>query len=217
MKSNCEVLLTDVYSGYSKATRVVNIRRQIEGRAVIENAYCNGHSRRYFFKPHEKYPEAEFYLNQYHEIYQLNSESKGKSKEEVLKLREKMLPFFEAMKARAFEELPRYPDGNKYKKALNYFLENYNGLTFFLNDAEVPIDNNAQERMLRSHVVGRKTWYGTHSEQGAETAAILFTIVETCKLNGVNPREYFPELVQAILNRKKALNPVEWKIQKAKR
>jgi hypothetical protein len=112
------------------------------------------------------------------------------------------------------EELPRYPDGNKYRKALNYFIENYDGLTLFLNEPDVPIDNNAQERLLRSHVVGRKTWYGTHSEQGAETAAILFSIVETCKLNGVNPREYFPELVASILGRKEALTPVQWKSKK---
>jgi hypothetical protein len=48
-------------------------------------------------------------------------------------------------------------------------------------------------------VVGRKTWYGTHSKRGALTAAILFTIVETCKLNQVNPREYFKDLVKDML------------------
>ena len=85
--------------------------------------------------------------------------------------------------------------GNKYFVALNYLLENFEGLTLCLEDPDVPLDNNLQERMLRSPVVGRKTWYGTHSEQGAETAAILFSIVETCKLNGVNPREYFPALI----------------------
>lgn len=212
--SACEVLVTDVYSGYSKATRVVNIDRQLKGKRPIENAYCNAHARRYFYKPRLKYPEAEFYLLHYHDIYQLNFESKAKPPDEVLRLREKMSSHFEAMKTRAIEELPRYPDGNKYQKALNYFLGNYDGLTLFLTEPDVPIDNNAQERLLRSHVVGRKTWYGTHSEQGAETAAILFSIVETCKLNGVNPREYFPDLVALILARKKALTPVEWKALK---
>ena len=211
MTSNCEVLLTDVYSGYHKATRVVNIKRQLEGKTPIENAYCNAHSRRYFYKPRLQYPEAEFYLKHYHEIYQMNSASKGKPPDEVIKLREKMMPYFNAMKTKAIEELPRYPEGNKYRKALSYFLTNYDGLTLFLNEPDVAIDNNAQERLLRSHVVGRKTWYGTHSEQGAETAAILFSLVETCKLNGVNPREYFPSLVSAILNREEALTPVQWK------
>jgi hypothetical protein len=94
---------------------------------------------------------------------------------------------------------------------MNYFTVNYDGLTLCLDDAEVPLDNNSQERLLRSHVVGRKTWYGTHSERGAKTAAILFSIVETCKLNQVNPREYFENLVQDLLAGKNAYTPREFK------
>ena len=118
---------------------------------------------------------------------------------------------FDAMKKMAMEELPRYPKGNQYGKALNYFLENYDGLTLFLTEPDVPMDNNPQERLLRSHVVGRKTWYGTHSERGAETAAVLFSIVETCKLNGVNPREYFVKLVEDLLAKKQAYTPLDFK------
>lgn len=211
LNSVCEVLLTDVYSGYSKATRVVNVARQLEGRVPIENGYCNGHARRYFFKPRDKYKEAEFYLEHYHKIYQLNSESKGEPPDEVLRLREKMSVHFESMKRRALEERSRYPKGNKYGKALNYFLDNYEGLTLFLTKSDVPIDNNAQERLLRSHVVGRKTWYGTHSARGAQTAATLFSIVETCKLNDINPREYLKNLVQDLLAGKNPYTPNEYK------
>ena len=77
--------------------------------------------------------------------------------------------------------------------------------------ADVAIDNNAQERLLRSHAVGRKTWYGTHSERGAETAAVLFSIIETCKLNKVNPREYLKNLVQDLHNGKNPYTPSEYK------
>ena len=122
-----------------------------------------------------------------------------------------MKSHFEALRSKALEELPRYPSQNQYGKALNYFLSNYDGLTFFLTDAEVPIDNNSQERLLRSHVVGRKTWYGTHSKRGARTAAILFSLVETCKLNQVNPREYFKNLVQDLLAGKSPYTPKDFK------
>lgn len=210
-KSLCEVLVSDVYSGYNKAIRLTNVERAKSGKNLIKNGNCNAHARRYFFKIRDKYPEADFYLDQYHEIYQLNSESKGKPLDEVLKYREKMRPYFELMRKKAIEEIARYYKGNKYYQALNYFIENYEGLTLFLTDPEVPIDNNAQERLLRSHVVGRKTWYGTHSERGAETAAILFSIVETCKLNGVNPREYFKNLVQDLLQGKNPYTPNEYK------
>jgi transposase len=211
LNSKCEVLVSDVYSGYSKAMRVTNQSRAILGNILIKSAYCNAHARRYFFKSWPGYKEAAFYLDHYHEIYQLNSASKEKPPPEVLGLRQQMTSRFEDMRKKAFEELPMYSEKSKYGKALRYFLGNYDGLTLFLMDPEVPIDNNSQERLLRSHVVGRKTWYGTHSEQGAKTAAILFTLVETCKLNQVNPREYFKNLVQDLNAGKKPYTPFDFK------
>lgn len=208
--SSCEVLISDVFGGYDRAIRITNAERAKDLKTLIENANCNAHARRYFYKVRHDYKEAEFYLEQYHQIYQLNADSKGKSKSEILDLRKQMRPYFEAMKTQAEKELHNYPKG-KYRTALNYFLENYKGLTKFLTDAEVSIDNNAQERLLRSHVVGRKTWYGTHSERGAKTAAVLFSIIETCKLNGVNPREYLKNLVKDLLAGKKPYTPKEFK------
>lgn len=210
LNSKCEILVTDVYSGYGKAIRLSNRVRQSTGKSLIKSAHCNAHARRYFFKPRLKYKEAEFYLDHYHEIYQLNSAAKGKSPPEVLEIRSQMKSRFEEMKKRALEEFPRYPGKNHYRKALGYFLDNYQGLTLFLEDPEVPIDNNSQERLLRSHVVGRKTWYGTHSKRGAQTAAILFSLVETCKLNQVNPRKYFRHLVQDLLAGKKPYTPKDF-------
>jgi len=212
LKSRCEVLVTDVYSGYGKAVRITNEQRQAADRPRIRSAYCNSHSRRYFHKSWPKYKEAEFYLDHYHEIYRLNSESKGQPPLRVLELRAQMRPRFEAMQAKALQELASYPDASKYGKALKYFLANYEGLTLFLDDAEVPIDNNSQERLLRNHVVGRKTWYGTHSERAALTAAILFTLVETCKLNHVNPREYFKSLVTDLHDGLEPRTPYEFKL-----
>ena len=196
LKSNCEVLVTDVYSGYTKATREANQKRREAGKNLIRNGYCNSHSRRYLYQCWPQYPESQFYLDHYHKIYELNAEAKEQQPPIVAMIRAEMRPRFEAMKKRALEELAGYSEKGKYGKALKYFLGNYDGLTLFLDDPEVPIDNNSQERLLRNHVVGRKTWYGTHSERGALTAAILFTLVETCKLNHVNPREYFKCLVE---------------------
>lgn len=211
LKSKCEVLVTDVFSGYGKAVRITNEKRVEAGLAKVLSAYCNSHGRRYFFKAWSTYKESAFYLDHYHEIYRLNTESKGQPPPRVRELRSQMRPRFEAMHAKALEELASYPDASKYGKALKYFLANYEGLTLFLDDAEVPIDNNPQERLLRSHVVGRKTWYGTHSERGALTAAILFTLVESCKLNHLNPREYFGQLIYDLHAGNPVLTPHELK------
>lgn len=205
--SNCEILITDVYSGYNKAVRLTNLFRQSQGRKAIQNANCNAHARRYFIKALSAYPEAKYYLDQYHDIYQLESQCKEKPPNEVLSIRNEMREKFEEMYKFARAQLPSYPDQLKFSKALNYFVENYDGLTLFLDHADVAIDNNLQERLLRSHVVGRKTWYGTHSERGAETAAVIFSIMETCKLNQVNPREYLEKLVQDMLQGQKPYTP----------
>lgn len=211
VKAKCAVLVSDVYTGYGKAIRIANEFRQLSNMSLILPSHCNAHARRGFFKMWSKYKEAEFYLDHYHEIYELNSKSKGQPPPIVLALREQMRPRFEAMKQRAMEELSSYSLKGKYAKALKYFLKNYSTLTYFLSDADVPIDNNAQERNLRSHVVGRKTWYGTHSKRGALTAAILFSIIETCKLVGVNPREYFKALVADLHAGIAAYTPNEFK------
>lgn len=211
LNSKCEVLVSDVYSGYGKAIRLANENRRESGKILIQNGYCNSHARRYFHKAWSTYKEAEFYLDHYHEIYQLNGDSKEQPPPRVSELRAQMKPRFEAMKKKALEELPGYPEQSKYAKALKYFLANYEGLTLCLTDAEVPLDNNSQERLLRNHVVGRKTWYGTHSERGALTAAILFTLVETCKLNHVNPREYFKCLTTDLHDGEPARTPMEFK------
>jgi transposase len=211
--SKGEVLVSDVYSGYGKAVRLANDQRRLQGRPLIRNAYCNAHARRYFYKNWPKFQEAGFYLDHYHEIYRLEAAAKGQAPTKVIELRSQMESRFAAMKKRAMEELPGYPEQGKYYKALKYFLGNFEGLTVFIGDAGVPIDNNSQERLLRNHVVGRKTWYGTHSERGALTAAVIFTVVETCKLNGVNPREYFKALVQDLLAGKPPRTPSQFRIE----
>ena len=212
LNSKCEVLVTDVYSGYGKALKTVNLTRSDKKQLPIESGFCNAHARRYFFKSRIKYTvDSEFYLNQYHEIYKLNSESKEKPPDIVIEIRSQMKKYFEAMKAQAYKDLPRFPNDNQLSKAIKYFLKNYDGLTLCLTDAEVSIDNNPQERLFRSHVVGRKTWYGTHSERGAITAAILFSIVESCKMNNVNPREYFENLVKDLLQGENSYTPCEFK------
>ncbi len=211
IKSRAEVLVTDVFSGYGKAVRVANVARRAEGRVLIQSAHCNAHARRYFYKCWPQYRESQFYLDHFHEIYRLEAETKGQPPPRVLELRSQMRTRFEAMRTKALEELPGYPEPSKYAKALRYYLENWDGLTLFLGDPDVPIDNNPQERLLRSHVVGRKTWYGTHSERGALTAAILFTLVESCKLNQLNPREYFGQLIYDLQVGNPVLTPHELK------
>jgi transposase len=207
-QSKCEYLVSDVYSGYVKSTTDVNKIRESNKLPLIKNVYCNAHSRRKFVEA-EKFPESKFFIEQYHEIYKLESEAK-KFPQLLQKNRNQMIDFFESMKVTGKKQLQGVPTQSSLATAINYFLKNYEGLKRFIGNVELPIDNNHQERQLRNPVIGRKTWYGTHSKQGAKTASILFTLVESCKLNGMNPREYFSTLVKHIHAGKIPLTPKEF-------
>lgn len=215
--SKCHVLLTDVYAGYSKSIRLSNEIRLKEGREPIQAANCNAHARREFWAGDWDSPEMtedqRLVIEHYKSIYKLNKESKGHSPEEILQKRQLMKPHFEAIKAEAEAKASNYSNRSQMATAYNYFLKNYSGLTLFLSNHQVPIDNNGSERLLRSHVVGRKTWYGTHSRKGAEVAAVHFTIVETCKLNQVNPREYYLDAIHRIHSKTELLTPRQYKLQ----
>lgn len=206
--SKCEFLMSDVYSGYGKAIREANTHRQQNGLHKIQGIYCNAHARRRFKEAHERFPaDAQFFIDQYKQIYHLDSQAVDKPPEEFLQVRQQLRPIFDAMKMRAIELVPAYPEKSHMGKALSYFMGNFEKLTIFTGDIRLPIDNNPQERLLRNPVIGRKTWYGTHSKRGAETMGVLFSLIESCKHNQINPREFLPKLVSDILEGKAPYTP----------
>jgi transposase len=81
--------------------------------------------------------------------------------------------------------------------AAAYTLANWNKLTRFVEDARIPLDNNATERALRGPVVGRKNHYGSKSRRGTEVAATFYSLLETAKLHDVNPSAYLVAAVRA--------------------
>ena len=211
MQSQCEYLISDVYSGYSKAVKVTNKLRAGKSLPLIMHVYCNAHARRNFVQlPKEMAAESEFFVKAYRRIYRLESLAK-EYPNYCHKIRKRMGKHFEKMRDRCLRDKGGYSNKSKYGEAMNYFLNHYDEFIRFIDNPELPIDNNPAERLLRSAVIGRKTWYGTHSRRGAETAAILFSIMESCKLNQINPREYLKNLVQDLHFGKNAYTPKEYK------
>jgi len=86
-----------------------------------------------------------------------------------------------------------------FGKAVRYMLNHWKGLTLFLKDPRIPLDNNAAERILRGPVVGRKNFYGNRSKRGAKVAAILYSLIETAKLNGIDPSVYLRQAARAAI------------------
>ena len=215
-ESICEFLVTDVYSGYAKTIRIVNENRTEKNLPIIYAANCNAHARRKFKDrdSNEVSDDAQSMIDQYEEIYRLNKEAKNQAAEVILEKRSQMKPLFDAMKQEAKQKIENYSSKSQMYTAYNYFIENYEGLTRFLDNHLVPIDNNLSERILRSHVVGRKTWYGTHSRRAAETAAVHFSIVESCKLIGLNPREFYADAVRRVHKKDPPVTPQEYKLSR---
>jgi len=209
-QSQCEYLVSDVYSGYGKAVKESNKVRTEQKRTHISHVYCNAHARRYFKQAGERLPEeVKFYISQYRKIYRLEGLAQ-QNPEKKEKIRDRQRKYFERIRDKCLHDIGGYSAKNKFGIAMNYFIKNYEGLTKFLKNPELPIDNNPQERLLRNPVIGRRTWYGTHSRRGADTAAILFSLVESCKLNQVNPREYFKNLVKDLHAGKAAYTPKDY-------
>jgi transposase len=84
-------------------------------------------------------------------------------------------------------------------KAVRYMLERWTGLTRFLDNPCIPLDNNAAERVLRGPVVGRKNHYGSKSLRGTQVAALFYTLCESAKLVGVDPHTYLLTATDAAL------------------
>jgi transposase len=91
--------------------------------------------------------------------------------------------------------LPR----SDFGKAVRYMVERWAGLTRFVDDPRIPLDNNAIERALRGPVVGRKNHYGSKSLRGTQVAALFYTLCETAKLVGADPHAYLTCAVEAAI------------------
>lgn len=208
--SSCEFLVSDVFSGYSKAVSDSNHYRRENNLPEIRNIYCNAHARRKFKESSQSFDrESELFLWCYSKIYRLEKLKDFKNR------RQWQRHYYRVMERFALKIKNSYSSKSSLVKGIEYFLKNFDELTYFLKSTEIPIDNNSQERLMRNPVVGRKTWYGTHSKKGAETNAVLFSLVESCKLNQVNPRDYFRDIVHAIHEKRSIFTPNEYLAMKS--
>lgn len=81
-------------------------------------------------------------------------------------------------------------------KAVQYTLNQWDALTLFLTDGKIDIDNNAAERAIRPFAIGRKNWLFMGSPKGAKAAANIYSLIESAKLNGLNPEGYLKFILE---------------------
>lgn len=83
-------------------------------------------------------------------------------------------------------------------KALNYGAKRWPALSRFLDDGRLEIDNNIAERALRGAALGRRNWLFAGSKAGGECAATIYTVIETAKLNGIEPQAYIADVAEKL-------------------
>jgi transposase len=152
--------------------------------------------RRKFVEAEPHYPEASEILDRIGQLYAIEAEAKRASPEERLArlaaLRAKQSkPVIDEIRTWLMTQraLPRSALG----KAIVYTSGLWPGLVQFLGDPKIPLDTNGVERALRGVVVGRKNHYGNRSERGTRVAALFYSLIESAKLCGVEPRAYLGE------------------------
>jgi transposase len=112
------------------------------------------------------------------------------------------------------KQLTRISGKSDLAKAYRYCLTRKEAFRLFLQDGRVAIDNNSSERALRPVGIGRKNWLFAGADTGAETLARAMTIVETAKMNGLDPQAYLADILDRIndqkINRLDELLPWSW-------
>ena len=103
---------------------------------------------------------------------------------------------------------------NDVAKAIDYMLKRIDAFTRFLDDGRICLSNNAAERALRGVALGRKSWLFAGSDRGGERAAIMLTLIQTAKLNDIDPQAWLADVLARIADHKiadlAALLPWNW-------
>ena len=159
------------------------------------------HARRKYFDVHTalKSPLAAEALDRIGKLYQIEREIYGRSPEERLAARQAhAVPVLNALHAWMIEKASQVDPKSPLMEALNYSLNRWESLCRYTRDGRLSLDNNSAERSIRGVGIGRKNYMFFGSDNGGDRAAILYSLIETCKLNGIDPQRYLHYVLERI-------------------
>jgi transposase len=136
-------------------------------------------------------------------LYRVEKEARGKCPEDRVRLRqEKAKPIFDDLDAWLNAQLPKIPGKSELAKAIRYALTRMNRMRSYLDHGFLELDNNSAERAMRSVALGRKNYLFVASKGGGNAAAIAYTLIETAKLNGIDPQAWLTDVLGRIADHK---------------
>ena len=220
------IFQADAFDGYGK------LYQADRKPGPIKEAACWVHARRPFFimadieenarrkaagkKEIPLSPVAIEVVRRIDALFEIERAINGKSAAERLAVRQKLSrPLVEDLQVYLREQLARFSRGHDLAKAINYMLKRWPAFTLFLEDGRVCLSNNAAERGLRGIALGRKSWLFCGSDRGGERAAVMYSLIITCKMNGVDPQAWLADVLARIAghpaHRVDELAPWNWK------
>ncbi|MCJ8521848.1 IS66 family transposase [Pseudorhizobium tarimense] len=218
------ILQSDCYNGFEPIAVA-------EKKAVpITFAFCHAHARRKFFeladiqknvrnrkrKGKPISPIALEAVQRYDALFEIEREVNGLSAKERLAARqEKSKPLFDDMHEWLKRERATLSKSSEVIEPIDYMLKRWDGFARFLEDGRICLTNNAAERALRGIALGRRNWTFAGSQRGADRAAIMLSVITTCRLNDVDPKAWLADVFARIadhpVTRLYELLPWEWK------
>jgi len=194
LKDFSGILQADAFAGYDKLYK--------DGR-VIE-AGCWSHARRKFWDIHVRQKRqpgtlAHQALVRIGELFRIEAEVNGRSALRRRRMRQtRSVPVLTELKSWMSETLAQVSAKSPMALAIGYSLSHWTALTNFVADGRIDAHNNTAERALRGVAIGRKNYLHVGSDAGGHTAAVMYTLLGTVKLNGINPQRYLRHVLERI-------------------
>lgn len=166
---------------------------------------CWAHARRKFYELHiaKKSTVAEKALAYIGQLYDIERAAKDLSASDRQQLRQtRAEPIIDALYHWLVEQRQKVPKGSATSKAIHYSLKRWSALTRYLEDGDVPIDNNWVENQVRPWALGRKNWLFAGSLRSGHRAAAVMSLIQSAKINGHDPYAYLKDVLQRLPTQK---------------
>jgi transposase len=184
-------LQADAYAGFN----------QLYENGGIEQAACWAHVRRKFYDLEQAHasPVAREALQRIGALYGIEEQIRGRPPEQRRAVRQaQSKPLLDSLRQWFEATVPKLSRKSDITAAIRYALSRWDALLHYIEDGNVEIDNNAAERALRGVALGRKNYLFAGSDQGGERAAVLYSLIGSAKLNGLDPESYLREVLTRI-------------------
>ena len=168
----------------------------------IVMSYCNAHSRRHYVpiaQSTEKKGISHYVMHAYKKLYLIEQNVKDlKPEQKQAKRQQLSKPILDELKAYLLKHYNHIPPKSNLRKAVDYTLKYWDGLTEYLNDGRLSIDNNLTERQIRQFVMTRNNFLFADTVKGAKALCLHFSLIQTAIQNGLEPYQYYVDVLNKI-------------------